>query len=376
MRRVLLLAFIVSLMCAASVSATVRTWDGGGIDDNWRTAENWVGDIAPVSGDDLVFPAVAAKYTSSNNLTLFSTVRTMTFEGGAYTISGSPLPVTAGITIVDGNQAINLVLSLSANQTFTATNATAVGVVGAVIMGARSLTIDGAGGIGIGLVSGTGQFIKNGSGGALISTASSYSGPVRENGGFLIIDASIPSSSVTVDIPAGPTTFDTRLFGLTDRRANYFAAGDGLGVTGGLGGTGTVGTVSVLNGGISAGTLTAPTGILNTGNLTLSAGASFVPKLNGDTVGTNGYDQVNVTGSVSISGAVINVLPSAATPPRLRLPLVVLRNDGSDPIAGEFANAPEGSYVYDAGHTTRFRISYHGGDGNDVILIRSAMRGS
>ena len=34
---------------------TTVVWDGGGSDYNWRTAANWVGDAAPIPGDDLVF---------------------------------------------------------------------------------------------------------------------------------------------------------------------------------------------------------------------------------------------------------------------------------------------------------------------------------
>lgn len=32
--------------------APKATWDGGGTDDNWKTAENWADDVAPVPGDD------------------------------------------------------------------------------------------------------------------------------------------------------------------------------------------------------------------------------------------------------------------------------------------------------------------------------------
>src|SRR5262249_24637762 len=35
----------------------LSTWDGGGADNNWSTAANWVGDVAPHAGDDLVFPS-------------------------------------------------------------------------------------------------------------------------------------------------------------------------------------------------------------------------------------------------------------------------------------------------------------------------------
>lgn len=50
-------ALIVSMIgvCALSARADVRIWDGGGADDNLMTDANWEGDVAPVSGDTLVF---------------------------------------------------------------------------------------------------------------------------------------------------------------------------------------------------------------------------------------------------------------------------------------------------------------------------------
>src|SRR5262249_5903192 len=50
-------AFIISyaggtgndVVLTANVAVT-RTWDGGGADDNWTTAANWVGDVAPNPG--------------------------------------------------------------------------------------------------------------------------------------------------------------------------------------------------------------------------------------------------------------------------------------------------------------------------------------
>jgi hypothetical protein len=39
----------------------VATWDGGGVDPNWSTAENWVGDVAPSPGDFLIFRSAPAK---------------------------------------------------------------------------------------------------------------------------------------------------------------------------------------------------------------------------------------------------------------------------------------------------------------------------
>ena len=66
MNKILVLGFI--LFGALNVFSAVKTWDGGGADANWQTAANWVGDIAPVAGDDLVFPA-ADRLGSSVQLT-------------------------------------------------------------------------------------------------------------------------------------------------------------------------------------------------------------------------------------------------------------------------------------------------------------------
>ncbi len=373
----ILITILLLFIGAGSSLGAVKTWDGGGADDNWRTAANWINDIAPVSGDDLVFPAVATKYTSSNNLTLFSTVRSMTFEGGNYTISGSPLLLSHGIVVTDGNQAINLVISLTAPQTFAATNSTAIGIVAAALLGGNTLTVDGAGGIGLGLISGSGQFVKNGSGGALISSASGYSGQITENQGVLIVDAAIPSSTVTVNVLTAASTFDLSLFGLSDKVDDRFSPGEGLSPgAGGLGGTGTVGAVNVVSGYISAGTLTSPTGILNTGSLDFGNDGAFLAKLNGATAGENGHDQLNVTGTVTLNNAQLQLLPSETTFPRVKRPLVIIRNDGTDSVSGTFLNAPEGAFVLSQSGTMRFRISYNGGDGNDITLTRVRLTGN
>src|SRR5262249_31483121 len=46
----------------------------------------------------------------------------------------------------------------------------------------------------------------------------------------------------------------------------------------------------------------------------------------------------------------------------------VIDNRGSNPVNGTFSTLPEGATVWDTNHTYRFRISYVGGDGNDVVL--------
>jgi hypothetical protein len=58
----LYILFAVILLAVAStcvdrniVYAETKTWDGGGTDANWSTAENWNPDGVPAVGDDIIF---------------------------------------------------------------------------------------------------------------------------------------------------------------------------------------------------------------------------------------------------------------------------------------------------------------------------------
>lgn len=88
-------AVSVGLLLAAAAnfsSAAVRTWDGGGDPDiNWSTAANWVDDIAPVQGDDLVFAGTVG-LTNNNDLAVNTWFNSITFVSGA------------GAFYLDGNQ--------------------------------------------------------------------------------------------------------------------------------------------------------------------------------------------------------------------------------------------------------------------------------
>jgi autotransporter-associated beta strand protein len=321
-----------------------QTWDGGGTDTNWTTAANWVGDAAPVAGDDLVFPANALQFTTNNNYFILTNFNSITIDG-SYTIGGNPLRLAGGLTVNSGTQAINTAISLSGGQTFTA-NGFSVTTIAVLSVGGAGLTIDGSGSFGIGLISGASQIIKNGTGASLIASASSYSGAINVNNGIFVVDAAIPNSVVTVNNP----NVTTGTLGLS-----------------GFGGTGTVGTVNVVQGAISAGTLTSPTGILNTGNLTFTANGAYAVKIGGTTAGANGHDQLNVTGAVSLNNARLAPIPWNGFRPAIGDSFTILRNDGTDPIGGTFFNAPEGT-VFAGALNTAFRITYQGGDGNDVVL--------
>src|SRR6266498_2568550 len=72
------------------------TWDGGGLDNNWMTAANWVGDVAPQAGEDLIFPAAAAQLTNINNFAGGTAFKGIIFSAGGYSISGNRVTLTTG----------------------------------------------------------------------------------------------------------------------------------------------------------------------------------------------------------------------------------------------------------------------------------------
>jgi autotransporter-associated beta strand protein len=338
--------FLLTISCSFSVQAAVRTWDGGGADANWATAANWVGDVAPVAGDDLVFPAVAPLQSNNNNFPLFTNFNSIKVEGGAYTISGNLLSIGAGgLTVEAGSLAINIfAIRLSAAQTIRAVPANAVITIISLQTQGNALTVDGNGQVGIGLISGGGGLTKRGLGAVLLAAASGFSGVINIENGIVAADGNFSASPVNVN-------------------------------GGALGGTGTVGAVTVTQGAVSAGTLTSLTGVLNINGSLSFAGASglagVVIKIAGATPGANGYDQINVTGAVNLTGSSFVPVPFNNFVPPIGSVYTIINNDGADAVTGTFANVPENG-VFAAPNGLAFRVSYAGGTGNDVTVTRVA----
>ncbi|HZH33565.1 MAG TPA: FG-GAP-like repeat-containing protein [Pyrinomonadaceae bacterium] len=332
--------FFCFLFAAVSANAATRTWDGGGSNANWSTAANWVGDVAPVAGDDLIFPETAAQFSTNNNL--LGSFNSITITGGNYTITSSFFQIqlrAGGLTVETGTQALNTAISLVNSATFTAVQPTAVVTVLSVSTNGNTLTIDGNGQQGFGLITGSGSVVKQGLGVALFAGPNSYTGTTTVAGGILVVDGNQPNSAVSI--------------------------------TGGaLGGTGTVGAVNVVTGAISAGTVTSPTGTLNIqGNLTFADTSAFVVKLAGNTAGM--YDQLNVTGMVNLTGSRLTPLPLSNFNPAVGDSFTIINNDGTDRVIGTFLNIPEGAR-FTAPNGLSFRVTYVGGTGNDVVITRVA----
>ena len=185
---------VVALFASSSIYAASLTWDGGGADTNFSTAENWVGDVAPVSGDDLTFDTDIADFASvlQNDMpagTVYNSVNvtgldieTVIIEGNDAIVNG----VTASQTL-----RLNLNLSISADATYSGTDVLSLGFTdgtSTLDLGGYALsTVSNAMTINS-VVSGSGG-ITNVSGSLLLRENNSFTGTLWITGGTVTIES-------------------------------------------------------------------------------------------------------------------------------------------------------------------------------------------
>src|SRR5262249_54992943 len=115
-------------------------------------------------------------------------------------------------------------------------------------------------------------------------------------------------------------------------------------------------------------------GILSTGSVTFAAGSALDMEIGsvGPGNGAGFHDQLNVTGSVTISArAPLGVASLGGFPPAAGNEYILIKNDLSDAVSGNFSGLPEGAVVSNnfLGSGLTARITYRGGDGNDVAIV-------
>lgn len=186
------------VLAAPQAFAAMRTWDGGGGDNNLSTAANWSGDVAPSAGDDLVFPANIADVDLTNDYTAATSFNSITFSGTAtqntaYSIDGNSMTLVAGIThsmtgSFSTGVTIDMPLILNGTQTFDS-GSSYIFINGTLNLGSSALTVTTSGSMNIvGVISGTGSITKSGTGDVVLRGVNLYSGTTTVSTGTLVID--------------------------------------------------------------------------------------------------------------------------------------------------------------------------------------------
>jgi fibronectin-binding autotransporter adhesin len=270
--------------------------------------------------------------TNNGNVTVTADAGTFTIAAAIAAGTGTvALTATTGAVIMNGGVT---------GGTVGITGTTVTQNAGSVITTSSGLTINTAGNDAIsGVITGAGGFTQAGGGTTTINNTQTYTGATNVNAGTLLVNGSIAASVLTT-VANGAT----------------------------LGGNGAVGAVLVQDGGTLAAGSSA--GLLSTGSLQLEDGAFLVAEVGGALAGSE-YDQIDVTGTVNLGGATltasfINGFVAAAGDT-----FTIIDNDGTaDAVVGIFAGFAEGAELFTFNNLS-VRISYVGGDGNDVTLTIS-----
>jgi autotransporter-associated beta strand protein len=166
----------------------------------WTSGSGNLSSIGITNGSTLVFDQGTSGSVTNNSQV--STLQGITFNSGVGTNTLSGTAITNGSGgIVNGastRQTVALDQTLAAEQTFQAGTG-GLAVSGNITNAGNKLIIDGAANTLLsGAISGTGGLTKIGSGTATLSAASTFSGNTLVSAGTLLVSGSIPSSPLTV----------------------------------------------------------------------------------------------------------------------------------------------------------------------------------
>ncbi len=353
-----------------------------------------------LNGFSETFDALAGDGTVENG-TVSAVTLTLGYNDGSGTFSG---------TIEDGSSPVSLTKIGSGTQTLSGTNS----YTGLTTVSAGTLAVSGGSAIGdssdvtvdtdatfdlltsetIGALNGDGTVSDPPSTVTLTVTGGgSFSGELIDGSGKLALTVDGAGQTLTlsgVNTYTGMTTIDAGT--LLVNASGSLAADSAVTVNDGgtLGGNGTInGTVNVASGGTVA-PGTSP-GVLDSGSVSFLAGSIFTVEIGGNSAGSGAgfHDQLNVTGSVTINGATLNLAAFDAGlgpnyVPQPNAFFIIIQNDGSldavtltNPlkagIGSDLAlgtNLPEGAVISTnfLGSGLTAVITYQGGDGNDVVL--------
>lgn len=332
------------MLCGAtSLPAATATWKGGapGTPDHWGIQQNWFSGTPP-AGNDAVFGTSASfigmmQSTDASVNTISVTTPGFGFNNSG--IAGSTLTVAAGITVTfagTGTTTFASPVKAGGSQTWAMDGSRGTILWNEPVdLNGKTVTLDGTGIQEFnGGISGAGNFIKSGTGRVRMNSAITGGGGINVLEGEVVFSHATNSKTVQMSAP------------------------------GVVSGAGTVTSLSGSSGTVRPG-LNAPGVLTVTGSLLLSSSAVMEVEINGPAAGS-GHDQLSVGNSVSLGSSALSVTTGAGFSAAPGATFTILNNNGAGAVSGTFSGKPEGA-TFAVGNVT-FRISYTGGDGNDVTL--------
>jgi autotransporter-associated beta strand protein len=211
-----LLLFTVALLPLSTHGAS-KFWTGA-VNGNFATAGNWVGNVAPVAGDDLVFQTGVTRLLVTNNFSPNRAFNSLLFQGSNYFVRGNAILVTNGISSINpvGANHVDADVDVRASQPWEAQGALAsLDINGDINLNANTLTVRANTGdfFFSGVISGSGNLVKTNVGTLRLDGGTghnTYTGFTRFDGGVLELDkfAIIPSFTNFTAIPGDLTIGD------------------------------------------------------------------------------------------------------------------------------------------------------------------------
>ncbi|WZO99892.1 Ig-like domain repeat protein [Isosphaeraceae bacterium EP7] len=172
-----------------TVADVTYIWDGGDADDSlWSSPDNWVGDVAPTAGANLVFPVGAMRFSNVNDFAAGFDVHSVTLAAAGYSIFGNAIDLIGGIN-TDYSSGLSM---FSIDTDLVGSSSFDVATGGRMVLG--------------GVLFGSGILVKDGGGTLQLDGTNSYLGGTTVNAGTLAITKSEALGSGTATIGDGSMT--------------------------------------------------------------------------------------------------------------------------------------------------------------------------
>jgi len=196
--------------------------------------------------------------------------------------------------------------------------------------------------------------------------------PTSDSTGSLVINSSNNTSQTANGTVTPPV--QTVNYGDNDSSQTLDIPNNTIGIVDGTYGDTTVESAATMKGTGTVGALTvfgilapghSPGCITTTSDFDLAVTSTYQEEIGGTDACTS-YDQMKVTGTVTLDGGALQVSRYNDFKPVKGQVYTIIDNDGSDAVIGTFGSLAEGATVTVDGYV--LAVSYVGGDGNDVTL--------